>query len=294
LDAGRVASSRYLIYWARLRAALPVAPPSEEPVLVTRELTRRFGNFTAVHPLSLEVGVGEIFGLIGPNGAGKTTTIKMLTTLLAPTEGTATIAGFDVGREPNDVRRNIGYVPQLISSDPQITGYENLWVFARLYLIPPAEREARIREALEFMGLSAVADHLVREYSGGMIRRLEIAQALLHRPRVLFLDEPTVGLDPIARDAVWEQIERLHSVYRTSVVLTTHYMEEADRLCSRIGILHRGRLVALGAPSALKQSLGTSGATLEEVFVRYAGEEVELGGGFREAGRLRRVAVRLE
>ncbi|HTS32464.1 MAG TPA: ATP-binding cassette domain-containing protein [Thermoplasmata archaeon] len=269
-------------------------PSSAPPVVVTQDLTRRFGQLTAVHPLRVSVQPGEIFGLIGPNGAGKTTTIKMLTTLLPPTAGTASVAGFDIVREPTEVRRNIGYVPQLISADAQITGYENLWVFARLYLIPPAERERRIRSALEFMGLSGVADELVKNYSGGMIRRLEIAQALMHRPRVLFMDEPTVGLDPIAREAVWEQIVRLRREYGTSVVLTTHYMEEADHLCERVGVLHRGRLVASGSPAELKAGLEQADASLEDVFVHYAGEEMELGGGYREAGRLRRVAVRLE
>jgi ABC-2 type transport system ATP-binding protein len=271
-----------------------MAQPTLAPVLATRELTRRFGELTAVDRLNLSVGGGEIFGLLGPNGAGKTTTIKMLTTLLPPTSGCATVAGFDIVSRPADVRRSIGYVPQLISADAQVTGYENLWVFSRLYRIPQAEREERIHEALEFMGLSAVADELVRNYSGGMIRRLEIAQTLMHRPRVLFLDEPTVGLDPLARDAVWEQIERLRTKYGTSIVLTTHYMEEADRLCERVGILHRGKLVALGAPPALKESLGKSGTTLEDVFVHYSGEELELTGSYREVGRARRAAVRLE
>jgi len=265
-----------------------------EPILTTRDLTRRFGEFTAVDRLNLSVPAGEIFGLIGPNGAGKTTTIKMLTTLLPMTDGDAQIAGHDVRREPAEVRRSIGYVPQLISADAQVTGYENLWVFARLYSIPSGEREARIRDALEFMGLLPVADQLVRNYSGGMIRRLEIAQALMHRPRVLFLDEPTVGLDPLARDAVWEQIERLRGHYGTSLVLTTHYMEEAERLCERIAVMHRGKIVALGSPEALKASLPTPDASLQDVFLHYAGEEVELSGGYREAGRTRRVAVRLE
>ena len=267
---------------------------SSEPVLITRELSRRFAELTAVDRLSLSVGAGEIFGLIGPNGAGKTTTIKMLTTLLPPTSGAASVAGFDVVRQADEVRRNIGYVPQLISADAQVTGYENLWVFARLYLIPRAERPARIREALEFMGLSGVADELVKNYSGGMIRRLEMAQALMHRPRVLFLDEPTVGLDPLARDVVWEQIERLREKYGTSIVLTTHYMEEADRLCGRVAVLHRGKMVAMGKPSALKASLGRPEATLEDVFAHYAGGDGELAGGYRETGRTRRVAVRLE
>ncbi len=264
------------------------------PILTTDGLTRKFGEFTAVDHLTLSVDAGEIFGLIGPNGAGKTTTIKMLTTLLPITSGDATIAGFDVRRQPAEVRRAIGYVPQLISADAQVTGYENLWVFARLYSIPREEREGRIRDALEFMGLTPVADELVRNYSGGMIRRLEIAQALMHRPRILFLDEPTVGLDPLARDAVWEQIEKLRGHFGTSLVLTTHYMEEADRLCERIAVMHRGRIVALGTPAALKASLGSPTATLQDVFLHFAGEEVELSGGYREAGRTRRVAVRLE
>jgi ABC-2 type transport system ATP-binding protein len=267
--------------------------PSPETVLSTHDLTRRFGSLTAVDRLSFAVGVGEVFGLIGPNGAGKTTALKMLTTLLPPTSGSATVAGFDIVRDAGRVRERIGYVPQLISADAQVTGYENLWVFAHLYRIPRAERAARIREALDFLGLTDVADVLVRNYSGGMIRRLEIAQALLHRPRVLFLDEPTVGLDPLARDAVWELVERLRERYAMSIVLTTHYMEEADRLCGRIGVLHRGQMVALGTPAALKAGLGTPGATLEDVFAHYSGGEIEVGGQYRETGRTRRVAVRL-
>jgi ABC-2 type transport system ATP-binding protein len=264
-----------------------------EPILRTLDLTRQFGKVTAVDQVSFEVGRGEVLGLLGPNGAGKTTTIKMLTTLLPPTSGKAEIAGFDVIRQPTQTRRVIGYVPQLISVDGQVTGYENLWVFARLYRIPRAQREQRIRDALRFMGLSAVADVLVRNYSGGMIRRLEIAQAMMHRPLVLFMDEPTVGLDPLARDAVWDQIELLRKTYGTSVVLTTHYMEEADRLCDRVGILNRGRLQALDRPAALKASIGKVDATLEDAFVHYAGEELELGGSYRETGRVRRAAVRL-
>jgi ABC-2 type transport system ATP-binding protein len=271
-----------------------VVARSSEPVLRSHELTRRFGDLTAVDRLSFSMGAGEIFGLIGPNGAGKTTSIKMLTTLLPPSSGSATIAGFDIRRDPSGVRRAIGYVPQLISADAQVTGYENLWVFARLYSIPSAEREARIREALDFMGLTGVADELVKNYSGGMIRRLEIAQALMHRPRVLFMDEPTVGLDPLARDAVWEQIERLRGHYGTSILLTTHYMEEAERLCERVGVLHRGKLVACGTPSDLKAGLDRPNSTLEDVFAHYAGEEIERAGSYRDAGRTRRVAVRLE
>jgi ABC-2 type transport system ATP-binding protein len=272
--------------------SLSASPPS--PVVVAQELTRRFGKFTAVDRLSFEVRRDQVFGLIGPNGAGKTTTIKMLTTLLRPTEGSASVAGFDVRRSPAEVRRRIGYVPQLISADAQVTGFENLWVVGGLHGIPRSERSGRIRDALNTMGLLPVADELVRNYSGGMIRRLEIASALLHRPEVLFLDEPTVGLDPVARDAVWEQIELLKSRYGTALVLTTHYMEEAERLCEYVGVMHRGRFVAVGSLSELKASLGRPGVTLQDVFRHYAGEEVELAGSYRETGRTRRVAARLE
>ena len=264
------------------------------PILETQELTRRFGRIVAVDHVSFQVMGSEVFGLLGPNGAGKTTTIKVLTTLLPPSSGTARVAGFDIVRQPTETRRVIGYVPQLISVDGQVTGYENLWVFSRLYRIPRAQREERIRDALNFMGLSSFANVLVKNYSGGMVRRLEIAQAMMHQPRVLFMDEPTVGLDPLAREAVWDQIELLRKTYGTSVILTTHYMEEAERLCDRVGILHLGKLQVVDRPAALKASLGKPGATLEDVFVHYAGEEVELGGGYREAGRTRRAAVRLE
>jgi ABC-2 type transport system ATP-binding protein len=272
--------------------ALTASPAA--PVVEARELTRRFGALTAVDRLSFTVPRDQVFGLIGPNGAGKTTTIKMLTTLLSPTSGSGSVAGFDLGRDPTEVRRRIGYVPQLISADAQVTGYENLWVVGGLYGIPRAERPPRIREALELMGLASVADQLVRNYSGGMIRRLEIASALLHRPQVLFLDEPTVGLDPVAREAVWEQIDLLKSRFGTAIVLTTHYMEEADRLCERVGVMHRGGFVAVGSPTELKAGLGFTGATLQDVFRHYAGDEVELSGSYREAGRTRRVAARLE
>ncbi|HTW40623.1 MAG TPA: ATP-binding cassette domain-containing protein [Thermoplasmata archaeon] len=264
------------------------------PTLVAQSITRRFGRFTAVDHVSFEVGEGEVYGILGPNGAGKTTTLKMLTTLLPISSGSATVAGFDVAREPARVRAVIGYVPQLISADPLVTGYDNLRVFARLYQVPRTEREARIASALEFMGLTEFAQTPVRFYSGGMIRRLEIAQSMLHRPRILFMDEPTVGLDPVAREAVWGQIERLRREYRTSIVLTTHYMEEADRLCDRLAILHHGRIVATGAPSALKTDLGTPDATLEDVFAHFAGEGLDSGGSFRETQRTRRTAIRLE
>jgi len=263
------------------------------PVLETRSLTRLFGPLTAVDSLEISVEPGEVFGLVGPNGAGKTTVIKMLTTLLPPTSGNASVAGYDIVHQSGQVRRVIGYVPQLVSADGSLTGYENLLIFAKLYDIPRSEREQRIHAALDFMGLEQVGDKLVRNYSGGMIRRLEVAQAMLHRPRVLFLDEPTVGLDPVARKAVWEHIQRLRTEYGTTIFLTTHYMEEADGLCSRVAIMHLGKVVAIGTPQELKASVGDGDATLDDVFAHYTGYEIETGSTYRETSRTRRAARRL-
>jgi ABC-2 type transport system ATP-binding protein len=263
-------------------------------MLEAERLTRCFGPFTAVDTVSLSIAPAEVFGLLGPNGAGKTTTIKMLTTLLPPTSGHARVDGFDVVRQAAHVRRRIGYVPQMLSADGALTGFENLLIFARLYDLPRREATARACAALEFMGLSAVANQLVRTYSGGMIRRLEIAQALLHRPRVLFLDEPTVGLDPLARRAVWEYIRQLRGEFGITILLTTHLMDEADALCDRIGIMHRARLVVCGAPAALKAALPAPDATLEDVFVHYTGDQLEAEGGtYRDTARARRTARRL-
>ena len=262
-------------------------------ILETQALTRRFGGVTAVEALTLSVGRGEVFGLLGPNGAGKTTLIKMLTTLLPPTSGAARVAGFDVARQPAEVRRRIGYVPQMLSVDGALTGYENLLVFAKLYDIPRAERAGRIRDALGLVGLEEEAGKLVRQYSGGMIRRLEIAQSALHRPPLLFLDEPTTGLDPVARAAVWGHVARLCEEFGTTVFLTTHYMEEAERLCGRVAIIHRGRVVADDTPAGLKASIGNPQATLGEVFIHYAGDTLDSGGSFSETSRGRRAARRL-
>ncbi len=261
-------------------------------VLETQGLTRRFGSLVAVDNFTVQVKGGEMFGLVGPNGAGKSTVIKMLTTLLPPTSGNASIAGHDVLHHAPDVRRVIGYVPQLLSADGSLTGYENLLIFAKLYNLPRDERKKRVQEALDFMGLAEVADNLAHNYSGGMIRRLEIAQSMLHRPKVLFLDEPTVGLDPIARTTVWEHIEKLRDNYGTTILLTTHYMEEADALCTRVAVMHLGKVVAIGTPAALKESVGPN-ATLNDVFVHYAGYELESGGSFRDVSRTRRIAQRL-
>jgi ABC-2 type transport system ATP-binding protein len=263
------------------------------PVLETYDLTRRYGSLTAVDRFTLSMEEGEIFGLLGPNGAGKSTMLKMLTTLLPPTSGEAKIAGRDVVRQPREVRRLIGYVPQLLSADGTLSGFENLSIFAKLYDLPRAERKKRISEALEFMGLADSAKKLVREYSGGMIRRLEVAQSFLHRPRILFLDEPTTGLDPTARRAVWEHVQRLRDNYGTSILLTTHLMEEADQLCDRLAIMHRGKIAAIGTPAQLKASIGGRRSTLDDVFIHYAGDRLESGGNYRETSRTRRTAHRL-
>jgi ABC-2 type transport system ATP-binding protein len=262
-------------------------------IVATQALTRRFGHVTAVDGLTLAVEAGEIFGLLGANGAGKTVTMKMLTTLLPPTSGGAQVAGFDILRQAAEVRRHVGYVPQLVSADGNLTGYENLLIFAKLYDIPRGERAARIADALAFMELAGVADGLVRSYSGGMIRRLEIAQSMLHRPAVLFLDEPTVGLDPVARGAVWEHLGRLRASYGTTIVLTTHLMEEVERLCTRVAIMHRGRVVVLGTPLELQASVGGAGTTMDEVFAHYSGGAVAHEGEYRETARARRTAQRL-
>ena len=264
-------------------------------ILETHSLCQRFGEVTAVRDLSISVDAGEAFGLLGPNGAGKSTAIKMLTTLLPPTAGTASIGGYDVQRNANDVRRIIGYVPQMLSADGNLTGYENLLLFSKLYGLRKDIRERRIADALEIMDLTGAANRLVNTYSGGMLRRVEIAQAMIHRPRVLFLDEPTVGLDPIARESVWQQVDRLRLDYGMTVIMTTHYMEEADQLCDRIAIMHRGSVVAVGTSDELKTSTGIVDANLDDVFVHYAGQtliEGEGKGDFREATRSRRAALR--
>jgi ABC-2 type transport system ATP-binding protein len=263
-----------------------------KPILETQSLTKRFKNLTAVDKVSIAIRPGEMFGLVGPNGAGKTTVIKMLTTIIRPNSGNAIVAGYDIIKHSAQVRRVIGYVPQLLSADGSLTAYENLLIFAKLYHIPRSERESRIRDSLAFMGLAEVADKMVHDYSGGMIRRLEIAESMLHRPKVLFLDEPTVGLDPIARKAVWDHIRRLRADYGTTILLTTHYMEEADELCNRVAIMHLGKVAAIGTPAELKATVG-EGATLDDVFVHYSGYEVDSGGNYREVSRTRRTARRL-
>ena len=269
---------------AEQSAHLPLA----EPAVQISELTRTFGDLTAVDHVSLSIGTGEIFGLIGPNGAGKSTLIRMLTTLLPPTSGTASIAGCDIVRQPAEVRRHIGYVPQLLSADGSLTGYENMLLSARLYGVPRRQRKERIERALARMGLAGSARHLAGQYSGGMLRRLEIAQSLLHRPEVLILDEPTVGLDPGARDTVWNRILELRDRFQRTMIVTSHLMNEVDEFCDRIALIDLGRIVAIGTPAELKAKVGP-GATLDDVFVHLVTpSEGEQEGNYGEVRRARR------
>lgn len=263
-------------------------------IVETRKLSRLFGTFRAVDGLDIAIEAGEVFALLGPNGAGKSTTIKMLTTLLPPSGGEAFINGYSIRTQTDRIRSVIGYVPQMISADGSLTGYENLLLFAKLYDIPAGERKQKVYEALEFMGLKDSARKLVKEYSGGMIRRLEIAQSTLHRPPVLFLDEPTTGLDPIGRNVVWEHIAALQQKYSTTIVMTTHLMEEADAICNRVALMTRGKLAAVGSPAELKASIGKENATLEEVFIHYTADNLgESGGNFHDVSIERKTTRRL-
>jgi ABC-2 type transport system ATP-binding protein len=263
------------------------------PAVLCEGLTYRFGEHVAVDDVNLQIWHGETFGLLGPNGAGKTTTIRMLTTLLKPASGTVSVFGVDAAARPMLVRRMIGYVPQLLSADGMLTGRENVQLFARLFDVPRAQRATRVAEAVAAMGLTDAADRLAKTYSGGMIRRLELAQALVNAPRLLVLDEPTVGLDPIARTDVWEYITNLRSSADMTVLMTTHYMDEADTYCDRIALMHQGRIRAEGTPAELKAALGPE-VTLDDVFRHYTGDTLEVGsGGIRDVRRARRTARRL-
>ncbi|MEO8604714.1 MAG: ATP-binding cassette domain-containing protein [bacterium] len=218
-------------------------------------IAKYFGDFCAVNGLSFNVEHGEVFGLLGPNGAGKSTLIRMLTTLLPPTSGTARINGFDVATQANDVRNCIGVIPQAMTSDLDLTANENMSIFAKLYGIPRDRRRHTIAELLEAVDLTQWADKPVKNFSGGMRRRLEIARGLVHEPRIFFLDEPTTGLDPVSRVAVWEMLSRLKRERDLTILVTTHYMDEADKLCDRIAIVDHGTLVALDSPLKLKASI---------------------------------------
>lgn len=221
-----------------------------------RSLVKKYGDHIAVDNLTLDIKENEVFGLLGSNGAGKTTTIHMLATLLKPSSGSATVNGYDIVCQPAKVRSSIGIVFQAPSSDDMLSGYENLQLHSMLYSIPRHTRKQRIDEVLNLVGLSERRHDQVKTYSGGMRRRLEIARGLLHKPKVMFLDEPTLGLDPASRETMWKYIQRLVREEKMTVILTTHYMEEADILCDRIGIIDKGRIVALDTPKGLKAGLG--------------------------------------
>jgi ABC-2 type transport system ATP-binding protein len=270
-------------------------PGQGTPAVLCTGLTYRFGAHTAVDGVDLRIEPGQTFGLLGPNGAGKTTTIRMLTTLLRPAAGSAAIFGVSTAAHPMTVRRMIGYVPQLLSADATLTGRENVELFARLFDVPRRLRAERGATALAAMGLTDAADRIVKTYSGGMIRRLELAQALVSAPRLLVLDEPTVGLDPIARGDVWAYIARLRESSEMTVLMTTHYMDEADANCDRVALMHAGRIRAGGRPAELRASLGES-ATLDDVFRHYTGGTLDDNpekGGIRVVRRARRTARRL-
>jgi ABC-2 type transport system ATP-binding protein len=225
-------------------------------LIIVKNLVKKYADFKALNGLSFEVNENEIFGLLGPNGAGKTTLIHILATLLKPTEGGAVVNGFDVLHNAIKVRQSIGVVFQAPSSDDILTGYENLKVHALLYGIPRKIREKRISEVLQLVGLEERKNDQVKKYSGGMRRRLEIARGLLHHPKVFFLDEPTLGLDPKSRESMWKYIKKIVQEEKVTIILTTHYMEEADMLCDRIGFITNGKIIALDSPSNLKQELG--------------------------------------
>lgn len=239
-----------------------------------RELSHHYKAILAVDKISFQVKRGSIFGLLGPNGAGKSTTVKMLTTLLPLSSGSAQIVGYDVVKDSTKVRENIGYVPQSLSADGDLTAYENLLLSSKLYGLDRKKREEKISQLLEFMGLTQFSNNLVKTYSGGMIRRLEIAQALVQDPKVLFLDEPTAGLDPAARRSLWHHLLAWKKEFETTILLTTHDMNEADTVSDIVAFMHLGHIVAMDSPSELKNQLGKD-ATLDDVFIKQTGLSIK-------------------
>jgi ABC-2 type transport system ATP-binding protein len=246
------------------------------PAIDVDHLVKQFGTFTAVKGITFSVAQGEIFGLLGPNGAGKSTLIRMLTTLLPPTSGAARVHGYDVVRQADDVRRSIGVIPQALTSDLELSVEENLIIFAKLYGVPSVKRRRLIDELLKAVELSDWRAAPVKNLSGGMRRRVEIARGLVHEPKVFFLDEPTTGLDPVSRTGAWTMLQKIKSERDLTVLLTTHYMDEADKLCDRIAIVDHGKLVALDTPAGLKASIpgASEKTTLDDVFVHYAGRDL--------------------
>ena len=236
---------------------------TKRAAIAVEHIVKRYGDFEAVKDVNFSVAEGEIFGLLGPNGAGKSTLIRMMTTLIPVTAGKAFVAGHDVAKDPDDVRRAIGVIPQAMTSDQDLTVGENLLIYAKLYGVPRAIREKSIADVLEAVDLTKWREAQTKTLSGGMRRRLEIARGLVHNPRIFFLDEPTTGLDPVSRIAVWEMLNKLKTTRHLTMLITTHYMEEADKLCDRIAIVDHGKLVALGTPVELKNSV--AGANVVEV-----------------------------
>jgi ABC-2 type transport system ATP-binding protein len=268
-----------------------VAAPGRS--LVVDDLVVRYGDVEAVRGVSFSIRAGEVLGLLGPNGAGKTSILRVLTSLVRPHSGRAWVLGHDVGREPAVVRRLIGYVPQSLSADGSLTGRENAALFAKLYGVARAERRARVDRAMGIMGVEA-ADEPVRTYSGGMVRRLEVACALLNSPRILFLDEPTVGLDPAARRAVWRHLDALRAETGATLLVTTHSMEEAEEHCGRLVVMSAGRVRAEGSAADLRSALDRPGGTLEDVFVALTeSDRQRTKGDLRDVRGSRRAARRL-
>ncbi|EOD65229.1 ABC transporter ATP-binding protein [Amycolatopsis vancoresmycina] len=256
-------------------------------------LRHSFGSTRAVDGVDLQIHPGEVFGLLGPNGAGKTTTLRMITTLLPAGPDRITVFGVDVARRRMAVRRLIGYVPQQLSADGALTGRENVALFARLFDVPRAGRREQVHRALDLVGLAGDADRTAKTYSGGMIRRLELAQALVSSPRLLVLDEPTIGLDPVARSAVWDRIGSIREATGMTVLVTTHYMDEAEQHCDRVALMHAGRIRALGTPAELEAGLGPE-STLDEVFRSVTGDRLDSDErGIRGVRATRRTARRL-
>jgi ABC-2 type transport system ATP-binding protein len=252
------------------RATVETATSPETPAILVDHVTKQYGSLTAVNDVSFTVHPGETLGLLGPNGAGKSTLIRMMTTLVPITSGRVLLYGIDVTQDPNRARLEIGVIPQAMTSDVDLSVEENLSIYAKLYGVPKAERERSITELLDFVHLSDRRKSLVGTLSGGMRRRIEIARGLVHSPRILFLDEPTTGLDPVSRADVWEMMSIVQHKRQLTTLVTTHYMDEADRLCDRIAIVDKGKLVVLDTPQALKASV-PGATTLDDVFVYYTG-----------------------
>lgn len=264
-----------------------------EAIITVDHLVKQFDSFTAVNNISFTVNKREVFAFVGPNGAGKSTTIKMLITLLKPTAGKILIDKHDVINDANNVRRVIGYVPQMLSVDGSLTAEENMMLMAKLYDLPKSERQKRIDDILMFLDLQQVRKSLVKNFSGGMIRKLEIGQAMLHRPHVIFLDEPTTGLDPVARRNVWKHLLELRTQFGTTIFFSTHYMEEAEEVADRVAIMQLGNVAAIGTVDELTRQTKKKNATLEDAFIYFTGSTIQETGNIRDIKQLRATERRL-